>query len=92
MKCFYHDDLGGKCAAAIVKYNNKSCDLFMIDYNKDFPFDIIKPNEKIWIVDFSLQKPGEFKKLYDLVGFDNLIWIDHHQTAIKKIEEKRRKS
>ena len=87
MKCFFHDDLDGHCAGAIVKYNHKSCDMFIIDYDKKFPFDIIEKNEKIWLVDFTPQGPGEFKKLYNLVGFDNLIWIDHHQTAIKKVEE-----
>ncbi len=87
MKCFYHDDLDGKCSGAIVKHHNKNCEMFVMDYDKEFPFHLIKKNEEIWLVDFSFQKPGEFKHLYDMIGFDKIVWIDHHQTAIKKIEE-----
>ena len=87
MKCFHHDDLDGKCSGAIVKHHYPDCEMISMDYEKDFPFNTIQPEEKIWIVDFSLQKPGEFKKLCDIVGKENIVWIDHHQTSIKKIEK-----
>lgn len=87
MKCFYHTDFDGECAAAIVygyyKDNfDKEIECIPINYNKDFPFNTIGQNELIVIVDFSLQKPGEFEKLLTITK--DVIWIDHHGTAIEK--------
>lgn len=87
MKCFYHTDMDGKCAGAIVrKYycveRNVPCDFFMIDYKDEFPFDKIKKDELVVIVDFSLQKEGEFNRLLEIT--ENVIWIDHHKSAIEK--------
>lgn len=91
MKCFYHNDMDGKCAGAIVyKYycrereflSNVTYDFISIDYKDDFPFDSISKDETVIIVDFSLQKPGEFEKLFDITK--NVIWIDHHKTAIER--------
>lgn len=93
MKCFYHNDLDGICAGAIVyniykvdqNYTKKigeECEFIMINYKDDFPFDKIVLNETVIIVDFSLQKEGDFDRLR---GFtDKIIWIDHHKTAIEK--------
>ncbi|MDD5511859.1 MAG: DHHA1 domain-containing protein [Dehalococcoidales bacterium] len=93
MKCFYHNDMDGKCAGAIVykfykrdrdftKATGEECEFISIDYKDDFPFSRIKPGETVVIVDFSLQKPGEFEKLLQIT--DNLVWIDHHKTAIER--------
>lgn len=93
MKCFYHDDMDGKCAGAIVhkfykvdrdytKEVGEECEFLRINYKDNFPFDSIKSNETVVIVDFSLQKDGEFQKLLEIT--DRIIWIDHHKTAIEK--------
>ena len=88
MKCFYHTDMDGKCAGAIVYWGqnppNKKYDLecIPINYKDDFPFDKIEKNEIVYIVDFSLQKDGEWEKLLEITK--NIIWIDHHKTAIEK--------
>ena len=89
MKCFYHTDMDGKCAGAIVKKEMKNQEndgtgfkYIPINYKDDFPFENIIPNEQIFIVDFSLQKEGEFDKLLSITK--NVIWIDHHKTAIEK--------
>jgi len=85
MKCFYHIDMDGKCAAAIVYREYKDIKCIPINYNINFPFDIIEKDEEIIIVDYSLQKENEFKKLLDITK--NVIWIDHHKTAIEKHNE-----
>lgn len=96
MKCFYHTDLDGKCAGAIVymffkldrdytKEIEEQCEFIPINYNDDFPFDKIIPNEQVVIVDFSLQKQGEFEKLKNIT--DKIIWIDHHKTAIEEYKD-----
>jgi oligoribonuclease NrnB/cAMP/cGMP phosphodiesterase (DHH superfamily) len=95
MKCFYHTDVDGKCAGAIVKkwwnsvyramqdgITGDCAEFFSIDYKDEFPFDKILPNEQVIIVDFSLQKEGEFEKLRQIT--EDIIWIDHHKTAIEK--------
>lgn len=89
MKCFYHTDMDGHCAGAIVKraMGNQKDDgtgfeYIAINYNQDFPFDKIKSDEEVIIVDFSLQKPGNFEKLLNITK--RVIWIDHHKTAIEK--------
>lgn len=93
MKCFYHNDLDGLCAGAVVykyykvdrdftKEIGEPCEFLSINYNQNFPFDKIIKNEVVIIVDFSLQKEGEFNKLLSITP--NVIWIDHHKTAIEK--------
>lgn len=93
MKCFYHRDMDGKCAGAIVykfykvdrdytKEIGEQCEFISIDYKDEFPFDKILSNETIVIVDFSLQKEDDFKKLKSIT--DKIIWIDHHKTSIEK--------
>jgi oligoribonuclease NrnB/cAMP/cGMP phosphodiesterase (DHH superfamily) len=92
MKCFYHDDMDGKCAGAIVyKFykldrdftdeTGEKCEFLRINYKDHFPFDRILPGETIVIVDFSLQKAGDFERLLEIT--DNVTWIDHHKTAIE---------
>ncbi len=86
-KCFYHTDLDGQCSAAIIKMRHaqdKDLKLIPINYSMDFPFDTIKKNEKIFIVDFSLKMP-EFRKLMGITK--ELVWIDHHKTAIEDTVE-----
>jgi hypothetical protein len=46
-----------------------------------FPWDEIKKEETVVLVDFSLQPYEDMIKLYNATG-GNLIWIDHHSTAI----------
>lgn len=86
MKVFYHNDMDGKCAGAIVyqyhKNNNEKVECIPMDYTKEFPLDNINKNELIYIVDFSLQKEGDFKKLLEITS--EVVWIDHHKTAIEK--------
>lgn len=52
-----------------------------MDYAKPVPFDIIRPDEQVWIVDFSL-KLEDMDKLLAITR--DVTWIDHHKTAIEK--------
>lgn len=91
MKCFYHNDSDGKCAGFWVylsagltdstfKYEDE---LIEIDYRTRFPLETIKPNEQIYIVDFSIS-PDEMRELLKITK--DVTWIDHHKTAIEKYE------
>ena len=87
MKCFYHNDLDGKASAfcvhtwAGIKDVETPIDFISINYGTPFPFNTIKPNEQIWIVDYSID-PSEMLLLLDITK--DVTWIDHHKTAIAK--------
>jgi oligoribonuclease NrnB/cAMP/cGMP phosphodiesterase (DHH superfamily) len=53
-----------------------------MSYAKEPPFDSVAPGEQLWIVDFSLQKLGEWERLLAIT--QDVTWIDHHKTAIER--------
>ena len=94
MKVFYHNDPDGKCSGSLVHYFYEKLDseiftadgdieYIPMDYSLEedyFPFDSIKENEQVWIVDFHISK-DEVRKLFKIT--QNVIWIDHHKSAIE---------
>ena len=81
MKCFYHSaDLDGHCSGALIKRFYDLCELIPINYGDKFPWETIGEQEMVFMVDFSLQPFEEMLRLADRA---NLIWIDHHETAIQ---------
>lgn len=94
MKIFYHTDADGKCAAFWVKKLAKHYDLYErtfipINYGQVFPLDIIQPKEQVYIVDYSIF-PEEMKLLLKITT--NVVWIDHHISAIKRYEDEKYKN
>ncbi len=84
MLCLYHSaDHDGKGSAAIVKYANKDCELIGFNYDGEIPYEEIKKHEDIVICDISF--PMEY--MFELNKTKNLIWIDHHASAIDAYEE-----
>ena len=86
MKCFYHLDDDGKCAAYLVHKHASNIDNYQdefirINYDIPLPLDKINQNEVVFIVDFSIP-PEEMTELRKITP--NIIWIDHHYTAILK--------
>ncbi len=82
MKCFYHNaDFDGKCSAAIVDYKHQGFEISFIgiNYGDEFPWNTIKKGELVYMVDFALQP---FSKMIQLNNISDLIWIDHHKTAL----------
>lgn len=86
MKVFHHDDLDGRCAAAIALQWNPEAECIEINYNQPFPGRgmSIERGETIYILDYSI-RPGEMVGLLETT--DNVIWIDHHKTAIEKFAD-----
>ena len=88
MKCFYHSaDLDGHCSGAIVKFKYPECEMFGINYGDEFPWGIIQKGETVFMVDFGLQP--FFPNMLNLNAKCNLIWIDHHKSAIQEYEAAR---
>lgn len=81
MKCYYHRvDLDGICSAAIVKQKFPSCELIGANYGDNIIPDCEK-GETVYVVDFSFN--AEQMELLHQQG--NLIWLDHHITAIEDL-------
>ena len=88
MKCFYHIDEDGKCAAFWVNklarhYDGYKKEFVPINYGMDFPFETIQQDEQIYIVDFSIL-PEQMEQLLKIT--ENVTWIDHHISAIKRYD------
>lgn len=87
MKCFYHNDADGKCSAfwvwLNVGINDKYQDgeLIEMSYSKPFPLTAIRPDEQIYIVDYSIS-PDDMRRVMEIT--QDITWIDHHKTAIEK--------
>jgi len=90
MKCFYHNDLDGRCAGAIVaqyKNNYNKEDFFEVDYVMELPIDKIVDGEEVWFVDYSF-KSSTRNILSGLITKGcNIIWIDHHTSSINLQED-----
>jgi oligoribonuclease NrnB/cAMP/cGMP phosphodiesterase (DHH superfamily) len=83
MKCFYHSaDLDGHCSGEIVRREIPGIEMIGIDYGDDFPWDTIDPDEKIIMVDFSLQPFSDMIRLKK--SCEQLTWIDHHKSAMEE--------
>jgi len=83
MLCIYHSaDHDGKGSAAIVKYVHKDCELLGFNYDQDIPVSEIEKHQDIVVCDISFPMDYMFK----LNSEKNLIWIDHHASAIGAYE------
>ncbi len=86
MLCIYHiADHDGKGSAAIVKSVYPETEFLGLNHDMEIPYDQINKHEKIIVCDFCL--PIDY--MYELNAHKDLIWIDHHISAIKEYDEKR---
>ena len=93
MKCFYHNDLDGHCAGALIRmamdddneYYSAS-DFIESDY-RSLDIDKVEPGEDVIFVDYSFTETTEhyLRKLIN-IGCD-IIWIDHHTSSINLCNE-----
>lgn len=87
--CFYHSaDLDGHCSGAIVKHFVPDAILHPINYGDAFPWEEIKPEDTVYMVDFCLQPATDMVRLFALVQeYGRLLWMDHHKTALDSMED-----
>jgi len=84
MKVFYHNDLDGRCSAAIFNYylvdkkESKDVTFIEMNYSDNVQVKSILDNEEIIILDFSF-KPKVMNKIREITK--NITWIDHHKTT-----------
>jgi oligoribonuclease NrnB/cAMP/cGMP phosphodiesterase (DHH superfamily) len=85
MKCFYHNDLDGRCAGSIVaKYENNYIkeNFFEVDYVMNLPLDLVQENERVYFVDYSFKKDTIWQLEKVLEKTKDVIWIDHHTSSL----------
>ena len=84
MICIYHSrDLDGWMSAAIVKLRHPEVELIGWDYGQPVP-ESLDETSLIILVDICLPKPT--MDMLGKNGTGNLIWIDHHISAIKEMK------
>ena len=88
MKILYHNDMDGKCAAHVVLTLDMRAErgtvTIPMNYGLEVPFDHIRKDEVVYIVDFSIEH-DDMRKLLAIT--EHVIWIDHHKTAIEKYSD-----
>lgn len=83
--CFYHSaDHDGHVSGAIVRLNEPDAIMCQINYGDKFPWNEISSDDTVYMVDFGLQPFSDMVKLNKSC---NLIWIDHHATALDDMVE-----
>ena len=82
--CLHHNDADGRASAAVVRRAfNKQVFAIEMNYGDSIAWDRIEPAKRVVVVDFSLPRE-EMQRL----GQDReLIWIDHHISAIRLLGE-----
>ena len=81
MICFHHDDLDGRCAAAIVLHAFPGGRSEEASYGgKPVSIDKVKPGEKVFIVDFTFPQDVMMELLEKTT---DITWIDHHLSALR---------
>ena len=84
VRIYYHNDADGRCSGAIAyRYFNGNCELYEMDYTKEFDFSVLSKDDIVYVLDYCLQP---FELMLKLNNSCDLIWIDHHISAVKDYE------
>lgn len=91
MKCFYHNDMDGRCAGSVVaqyenNYNKE--DFFEVDYIMDLKpmLNQIKDGEKVYFVDYSFKENTLWVLDFLIDKKCDIVWCDHHTSSLELIE------
>jgi uncharacterized protein len=87
IKVFYHNDADGRCSAAITyKYFHKNCELYEMDYVKDFDFSLVTKEDIVYMIDYCVPPFDLMLKLNE--SCKRLIWIDHHISSVQDYDKR----
>lgn len=83
-----HNDLDGYAAGFVVleHFGKENCDVVHLNYDKEPVIENFKMGDKVFITDYSLTNE-QYRMIMELVGEDNLVWCDHHISAINRYKE-----
>lgn len=90
---FCHNDMDGQCSGAIAYrelgkiHGIKNIKIFVVNYGDELPIFTVEDDIKsVYVMDFSFDI-DYLEYIISLVGRSNVIWIDHHISAIKKLKD-----
>lgn len=84
MICYHHNDLDGRCAAAVVAYyfNNYDPNNYIESDYSGLKTELCREDDKVFIVDYSFTE-NTMKDLIDTCEVaKKVVWIDHHDSSI----------
>jgi oligoribonuclease NrnB/cAMP/cGMP phosphodiesterase (DHH superfamily) len=82
--CIYHDDLDGLAAAAVLQYFiGKDEEIVYHAMNHGDKYPAVECDQKVYILDFPL--PEKFAECWGITH--NIVWIDHHKSAIEEAQD-----
>ena len=79
---FHHNDLDGRCSAAIIKKMYPAAVCYEVNYDKEIPVNQLAANDKLFIVDFTPSTEADWMRILNVTK--DVVWIDHHTANIKK--------
>lgn len=87
-RVLHHNDNDGRLAAYLIR-KSENGDAICIEckHGEKTSFDKISKNNKVFVVDFDMPDE-EWKELQEIT--DDIVWIDHHKTAMDKAKGKPR--
>ncbi len=81
--CLHHNDADGRACGAIVRRAlGPKAHLYEIDYGERVPWENIQAASQVIVADFSLPAAD----MQRIAALTQLVWIDHHISAIKEME------
>jgi len=72
----FHDDMDGRCSAAIVKKVYPEARCYEVNYSDPLPIDEILSDDTVFIVDYTPSKDCDFERIVSKAA--KTVWIDHH--------------
>ena len=84
-----HNDLDGYSAAYVVQqhFGEENCDIEHFNYDREPDFSAIQEGDRVVITDYSFTN-AQYRELLEKVGtFGQVIWLDHHITAINRYND-----
>lgn len=89
MLCYHHNDLDGRCAAAVVAHYFKDTnpDNYIESNYTGLKTELCRDNDDVFIVDYSFTE-GTMEDLLDICErARRVVWIDHHDSSIDLVHE-----
>jgi oligoribonuclease NrnB/cAMP/cGMP phosphodiesterase (DHH superfamily) len=86
--CIYHKgDLDGFCSGAIVRHlSSPGMKMLPLEYGDPIPWEELEGCFRVYVVDFCLE-PLETSMVRLEKMVDEVVWIDHHKSAIDSAAE-----
>ena len=89
MLCYHHNDLDGRCAAAVVAhyFRDKNPDNYIESDYTGLKTELCRDNDEVFIVDYSFTE-DTMQDLLDMCDVARkVVWIDHHDSSIDLVNK-----